>query len=107
MTLGDAKIWKHHGERAFPTLESLLEQHDDYDIGDGFSVSRRPGQDWHIYYKAKHVDCWDAEHRGESIPNDLMSFTTAVSAVSAAYQVKIVAPWFVKAAADSMAEGDC
>lgn len=37
-------------------LLHLLEQHDNYEIGGGFSVDRRPGRPWHVYYDGMAID---------------------------------------------------
>lgn len=73
-------------------IEQLLEQHDHYDLGDGWTISKREKR-WHIYYRAKHVDCWDAEHGIAPLPETLSSFHNAVTAASCAQSIKLLADW--------------
>ncbi len=68
-------------------LVSLLEQHDHYDLGDGWTVGRNVDH-WNIYYRGKHVDAWRGESIGlsirEQINSDLKSYATAVEAIEVA-----------------------
>lgn len=78
-------------------LADLLDQHHHYEIAKGWTIGRNPRPDgpWHIYYKAKHVDCWEAEHLGKLCPDscDLKSYPTAEAAVAACVQLRQVAIW--------------
>lgn len=38
-----------------PTIERLLEQHCQYEIGGGVSIARRPGRPWFIYLLEKEI----------------------------------------------------
>lgn len=38
-------------------LDRLAEQHDGYELGDGFTL-RKHSNGWSIYLNGKHVDCW-------------------------------------------------
>jgi hypothetical protein len=78
------------------TIENLLDQHDSYDLGGGWSVSRisECGQ-WAIYIHGKHLDCWEAEYNGESIPNQekLTLWPNAMAAIRGAQSIRQVAPY--------------
>lgn len=75
-------------------LESLLEQHDRYRLGGGFAVSKRPGG-WCIYFRGKHVDCWEAEYHERDIPTEqqLSRYPQCITAVAAAVQLQTSAEW--------------
>lgn len=68
-------------------LGKLLDQHDHYDLGDGWSVGRNLHH-WNIYYRGKHVDAWRGESVGlsirEQINSDLKSYATAAEAIEVA-----------------------
>ena len=58
----------------------LLEAHDSYELGDGFSMNKRHGV-WHVYFRGLHIDLrlkLNPEHE-----SDLTSFPTAVDAFQA------------------------
>ena len=80
---------------AMKTIEQLLEQHDHYDIGDGFTVARRDGGHWMAYHNGLHVECRDATFYGRPIPDedDLTSFPSAIQAVKAAHDIRLIADW--------------
>jgi hypothetical protein len=61
----------------------LLEQHDHYQLGEGFSLGRRqPGQ-WCLYFRAIHVQAREAEFSGHNYPEseDLQTFETVPQAM--------------------------
>lgn len=73
-------------------LIGLLEQHPSYDLGDAWSVSKRDNR-WHIYFRGKHIDCWNAEYRNKE-PTTLNSYDSVVDATLAAEQFKESEPWY-------------
>lgn len=76
-------------------VELLLEQHSTYDLGDGWSISKRQPERWCIYFQGKHIDCWEAENYGKPIPDDsdLTTFQNAVAALAGAYQCRCIDDW--------------
>lgn len=65
-------------------LPSLLEQHDTYDLGNGWSIGCRNPHEWCIYFQGKHLDCWIAAHEGTPQPDSsqLKMYRTAITAVT-------------------------
>lgn len=66
-------------------FSTLLEQHDHYDLGNGWAVGRNVDR-WNIYYRAKHVDAWRSESVGyfECVSSELKSYATAMEAIKVA-----------------------
>jgi hypothetical protein len=68
-------------------ISTLLEQHDRYELGLRWAVSRNTDR-WNVYYCGKHVDAWRMEASGASlrkqIDAELTSYATAIEAIKAA-----------------------
>lgn len=75
------------------TIEQLLEQHDHYELGDGWSMGRSDLDSWHIYYRAKHINIWDAKQRGVKWDGEWHGHDSAYAAWLAWMSLKPLCDW--------------
>jgi hypothetical protein len=73
-------------------VEDLLEQHQSYDLGDGWRIKKAP-RGWWIAYKAWSVDLLDANHHKWRCPDEPTYYPTAVAALAAASEISHLAEW--------------
>lgn len=59
-------------------IDELLDQHNNYDLGDGWSIGKQSQGDWNVYWKGKHVDCW---LNPEVSSEELSSYRHATNAI--------------------------
>ena len=71
-------------------LDAMLEQHNHYDMGDGFTI-QKTADEWCIYYEAKHVDTYD---RPNIQPGELTSYCMISSAIKAVNNLRQSAEWY-------------
>jgi hypothetical protein len=78
-------------------LIALIEQHDYYDLGDSWSVSRNKGR-WLIYFRGKHIDCWKSEYEEKDVPREreLTTYDCVLDAIIAADQFKTSETWYLE-----------
>ena len=62
---------------------SLLEQKGNYELPDGYSLSKTSSIGWCMYFRSKHVDIEYARVRGlpEPLDRELKSYQTALEAI--------------------------
>ncbi|MEM6778717.1 MAG: hypothetical protein AAF670_13760 [Planctomycetota bacterium] len=65
------------------TLEPLLEQHDNYKPGNGWSIRRDKGA-WNVLYRDEHVDAWCGQSLADQLAGPLKSHETAADAIKSA-----------------------
>lgn len=72
------------GDGDMKHIDELLEQHETYDCGGGWTISKTVAGRWGVYFRAKAADAWKHEFYSDCFSRkevEIMTYQTAMEAL--------------------------